>query len=453
MADGILGLGTGKSNTLNQELIDKLKAADRKGQVEPLERDLENLKKENEKKDEIMEKYNALLEAIKNFDLFTTSGINALQQKSASQTGSSVVFDAADVSKLGTGTTTVDIKGLAQRDVFQSNTFDETTRKEGKVDLGTLSIAVGSGDAVNIDTNGKTYDQVLAEINKVKGVSASIEEVGSGTYRIVIKSTNTGTDNALTISGDAGASLGYNDSANHTLVAKNMKAVVDGVEYESSSNTFTISGGLKITATSIGSSSLSVTDDVNGMMDGIQNFVDKYNEFVKMVQEELTNPETPISDKSSIRSLLDGIQNIVLGSFGQGSDEDKVSLFNFGFEMDTNTFELKFDSAKLQKAFDENFDEVYDLFIGKAESKGLGTQLVEYMNDQTRTDGIYDSYEKYLKKREETLNDEKEKAISKLDTKYSTMASQFAEYTAIITKMESSFSGLQLMIAQSKAGN
>lgn len=30
MADGILGLGTGQSTALNQDLIDKLKAAERK---------------------------------------------------------------------------------------------------------------------------------------------------------------------------------------------------------------------------------------------------------------------------------------------------------------------------------------------------------------------------------------------------------------------------------------
>ncbi|RXJ95053.1 flagellar hook protein FliD [Malaciobacter molluscorum] len=450
MADGILGLGTGKSNTLNQELIDKLKAAERKGQVEPLETDLENLKKENEKKDEIMEKYNALLEAIKDFDLFTTSGVNAFQQKSASSSGSSVIFDAPDPAKLDTGTTNVIVTALAQRDVFQSNTFDETARKEGKVDLGTLSIAVGSGDAVNIDTNGKTYDEVLTEIDKIKGVSASIEEVGSGTYRIVIKSTDTGTDNALTISGDAGASLGYNDSANHTVVAKDMKAVVDGVEYVSSSNTINVSGGLKITAVAEGPSSLSITDDVNTMISGIQNFLDKYNELVKMVQEELTNPDTPISDKSSIRNLINGIKEKIMGGFGE---EGKHTIFEFGFEMDTNTYELKFDSEKLQKAFDENFDELYDVFIGRPESKGLGTQLVEYMNDQTRTDGIYYTYDKRLTERKKDLTEEKDAAIEKLDSKYNTMALQFAEYTAIITRMENSFSGLQLMIAQSKAGN
>ncbi|RXJ98579.1 flagellar hook protein FliD [Arcobacter sp. CECT 8986] len=454
MAEGILGLGTGQSTSLNQDLIDKLKEADRKAQVEPLETDLDNLEKESEKKDEIMVKYNDLLDSIKDFDLFNTSGINAFQQKAATASGSSVVFDAADVATLDTGTTSVIVTQIAQKDVYQSNSIDATT-KDATVDAGTLSIAVGSNAATDIDTTGKTYDELATEINNLDGVSASVEQVGSDSFRLIIRSEETGTDNALSITGAASSALGYTtdnttiNEANHTLSAKNMQATVDGVAYDSSSNTITVAGGLKITATTIGESSLSVSDDTNSIIDGINNFVDKYNEFMNMVNDELTDANTPISNKSSLRSLVDGVKNIVLGTFG----DDQNSLFKYGFEMDTNTFDLKVDTAKLQESLENNFDEVYDLFIGKAESKGLGTQLVEYMNDQTRTDGILDTYDDYLTNRKDTLTKEKDDAIEDLDSKYSTMSQQFAEYTSIITKMQSSFSGLQMMIAQSQASS
>lgn len=454
MAEGILGLGTGQSTSLNQELIDKLKAADRKARVEPLENRLDNLEKESDKKDEIMVKYNDLLDSIKDFDLFNTSGINAFQQKAATASGSSVVFDAADVATLDTGTTSVNVTQIAQKDVYQSNSIDAAT-KDATVDAGTLSIAVGSNAATDIDTTGKTYDELATEINNLDGVSASVEQVGSDSFRLIIRSEETGTDNVLSITGAASSALGYTtdnttiNEANHTLSAKNMQATVDGVAYDSSSNTITVAGGLKITATTIGESSLSVSDDTNSITDGINNFVDKYNEFMNMVNDELTDSNTPISNKSSLRSLVDGVKNIVLGTFG----DDQKSLFKYGFEMDTNTFDLKVDTAKLQESLENNFDEVYDLFIGKAESKGLGTQLVEYMNDQTRTDGILDTYDDYLTNRKDTLTKEKEKAIETLDTKYATMSQQFAAYTAIITKMESSFSSLKMMISQSQASN
>ena len=56
-------------------------------------------------------------------------------------------------------------------------------------------------------------------------------------------------------------------------------------------------------------------------------------------------------------------------------------------------------------------------------------------------------------KRETTLNDDKEKAQATLDAKYEQLALQFSSYGTIITQMESSFSGLKMLIQQSTASN
>ena len=54
--------------------------------------------------------------------------------------------------------------------------------------------------------------------------------------------------------------------------------------------------------------------------------------------------------------------------------------------------------------------------------------------------------------REKLLNENKEKAEKSLDVKYQQLALQFSSYGALINQMESSFSGLKLMIQQSVAG-
>ncbi len=46
MADGILGLGSGQAASLNNELIEKLKSAERKARVEPIENNIEAITKE-----------------------------------------------------------------------------------------------------------------------------------------------------------------------------------------------------------------------------------------------------------------------------------------------------------------------------------------------------------------------------------------------------------------------
>jgi flagellar hook-associated protein 2 len=453
MAEGILGLGSGQGASLNQELIDKLKSAERKAQVEPIERKLETWDLEKEKFGEIQTKLNELLEAVKPFDLFVSTGTDAFEQKMASTSGSSVIFDAPDASKLNNGVTTVNVTQLAQKDVFQSNNVTEAT-KNAPINAGNLNITVG-GVTSTFDTTDKTYDELAAEISKKEGMTASVEQVGSDSFRLVIKSSDTGLENALSITGSASQALGYTtdgtaeNAANHILEAKNMKATVDGIDYETATNNLSVDGGLKITALSLGESSINVNDDTAQINTQVTDFVAKYNDFVTMIDDELANQDTPISDKSALRALQTGIKDKIFGTYGTGDDK---SLFNYGFEVDKQG-RLAVDTAKFQDAIDNDFEGLRDLFIGKAEAKGLGTQLKEYLTDSTLSTGLVGRYDTYLTDRKETLTEDKDKAVKTLDSKYNQLSLQFAEYGAIINQMEASFAGLKQMILQSTSQN
>ncbi len=87
---------TGGAASLNGELIQKLYDADSKSKITPIEKSLELIDTEKEKITEINTKVNELLAAIKPFDLFS-SGNNAFEQISANITGTSALFDSADV--------------------------------------------------------------------------------------------------------------------------------------------------------------------------------------------------------------------------------------------------------------------------------------------------------------------------------------------------------------------
>ncbi len=450
MAGGILGLGSGQAASLNQDLIDKLKEAERKAQVEPLEKSLENLVTERENFTEIQNKINELLEAIKPFDLFVSSGTDAFEQKAASTTGDSVIFEAPDVSKLNNGVTTVNVSQLAQKDVFQSDIIDGTT-KNGTVDAGTLNITVG-GVTTSFDTTGKTYQELADEIHSKTGMSASLEQVGSDSYRLIIKSSDTGLDNALKITGEASEALGYTtngttkNEANHILKAQNLEATIDGVDYNVSSNVITVDGGLKITVLKQGEASINVSDDKAQISSQVNLFLEKYNEFVTMIDEAVSNQETQISDKSALRNLQSAIKEKIFGEYGN----DNKSLFNYGFEVDKEG-RLSVNTTTFQNAIDNDFEGLRDLFIGKAEAKGLGTQLKEFLTDSTLSGGIVGRYDAFLNERKDTLSKEKDVAIESLDNKYRQLALQFAEYGAIISQMENSFAGLKQMILQSTA--
>ena len=441
MANGVLGLGAGQAASLNSDLIEKLKTAERKSAVAPIEAKIEKMVKEKETFSTIEKKVAELLESIKPFGLFVSGAVTAFEQKSATTSGDSVTFDAADVKALKKGFTSVDIKTLAQKDVYQTN--DVTGVQKDQV--------IGKGDLIVngqvFKTDNLTYKQLADEINTKEGMSASLEQVGTDSYRLVIKSKESGLDNALLITGDAKSALGLDVTENHKQTAQNMKATVDGVEYNVSSNSLVVDG-LKISANKAGISTINVTEDNSQIEAQMKNFVDKYNELVALIETETLGSDSSLNDRSSIKGIVNQIKDKLFGSYGAAGDK---SVFNFGIELD-KFGGLSIDSKKFNEAVQKDMVGLKDLFIGSAEKKGLGTVLKETLDTMKFVGGVLNSYDAAMKTRETILNENKEKAEKSLDVKYQQLALQFSSYGALINQMESSFSGLKLMIQQSVAG-
>ena len=377
MANGVLGLGSGQASALNSDLIEKLKTAERKSAVEPIEKRIKNITGEKETFSTVKTKVSELLESIKPFDLFVSGGVTAFGQKSATTSGDSVTFDAADLQALKKGITTVSVSQLSQKDVYQSNAVDTTT-KDAVINSGMLSIKAGSAVAEEFDTTNKTYKQLADEITSKTGMNAAVEQVGTNSFRLVIKSEESGIDNKLTITGAASQALGYTtngtaiSTSNHILEAKNMITKVDGVEYNVSSNNITVEG-LKITANKIGDSTINIAEDNTKVETQMKNFITKYNELVALVDTEVFSATSKLDDKASVREVLSQIKSKLFGTYGDSNDK---SMFNYGIELDKYGG-LTLDSTKFNKVVQEDISSLKDLFLGKAEKKGLGTQLKE----------------------------------------------------------------------------
>ena len=207
MANGVLGLGSGQASALNSELIEKLKTAERVSTVAPIETKITKIATEKETFSTIDTKVKELLDAIKPFDLFVSGGVTAFEQKSATTSGDSVTFDAADVKALQKGFTTVNVSQLAQKDVYQSNSVTSAV-KDTVINKGILTIKVDNVTE-NFDTANMTYEQLATAINSKSKMAASVEQVGTNSFRLVIKSEESGLDNKLQITGTASDDLGY----------------------------------------------------------------------------------------------------------------------------------------------------------------------------------------------------------------------------------------------------
>ncbi|MDX4036605.1 flagellar filament capping protein FliD [Aliarcobacter skirrowii] len=197
MAEGILGLGQGQAGALNNDMLEKLKAVDRKATVEPIEKKLEKFDLEREAITNISTKVEDLLSAVKLFSLNQTTSVNAFNQKSASVMGDGVIFDAPDLNLLKNGSMRVQVTQLAQKDVWQSNPISGS--KTDTVNAGIITI-----NGTNIDTSTMSYTKLTEEINKISGVQASLVDSSDGKFRLAIKSTETGTANKINFDSSSG---------------------------------------------------------------------------------------------------------------------------------------------------------------------------------------------------------------------------------------------------------
>ena len=439
MADGILGLGSSGSVDLSSELITKLKTAESTSILDPIKTEQEDTQTEIDALSKIQTMVLELLDLVDDFDLFT-SDTNIFDEVSATTTGSSVSFDATDTSNMEEGTVSIEVTQLAQKDVYQSNTISDTT---ATMDLGTISITIDD-TTYDFSTDGKTYEELVSEMNKNSGLEVSLEQVGDTNYRMVIKSVESGSDNGLTIT-QTDIDLGLEDTDNHVLIAQNLLATIDGIDYEKSSNKVTLESGLIIKAVSEGTSTITIEKDNASVVEGIVSIADKYNNLVDLVNSYILGDEDEnavISDSSTLKTMMSEIKGVLFDSYGL---EDEENLFKYGISFDSDGY-MQVDETELTEALTDNYDDIKELFTGYAEKEGIGTRLKTYLDSLDGIDGLLTAYDDKLDGRLETLKDEYQTASDKLDEKYEQMSTQFAAYTVLITQMENSFASLKSII-------
>ena len=433
---GILGLGSGQAAALNNDLIEKLKVVDTKAFINPIEIKIDKIPLEQKEISEITNKINDLLSTIKKFSLNQSSDINAFDSKEADISGDSVKFDVENIQNIKNGNTIIEVKGLAQKDVWQTNKF---ANENNLMNTGVISVSIGD-TTKEIDTTNMSYKDFSTKLNEL-GVNSSIEKSGNE-YRMVIKSKDTGLENKISFNGELNT-LGLNDEANNVLKAKNLELKVDGIEYSNSTNNIVIDG-LKITAIKEGNSIIDIKEDKTTLTTFMKEFQTKFNEVNELLEKGIYDKSSNIENKSLLRDISNNLKNTL---FGHGNTTDQ-SIFNIGFSLNEKNGNLVFNEKEFEKAINENKSSVKDLFVGVPEKKGIATELDELISNSGITKQLLD-YDLTILTKQDKLNKEKEEALKTIENKYQLMATQFAAYGNIINQMEASFSGFKMLIESS----
>ena len=240
MAGTINSLGVG-SGVLTADMIDKLKNAEKKAIVDPIEAKV----KLTQQKKQALDLLKSLMTTLKSstsaladdtmFSHRTVKGNNSSVEVSANDGVAVQSFSISNIS-------------LAKESVQQSGTFASSTSTVASTD-GTMNLAI-NGQTFNIDyTGGMTLEAFKDKINDVAGeaVTASILQIGDNQYSLIVKSNETGEAQNITMtdkSGNLDANL-----TNKTFSSGDFSTITDVVA-SGGSGTFTVDiGGGNVTST------------------------------------------------------------------------------------------------------------------------------------------------------------------------------------------------------------
>jgi flagellar hook-associated protein 2 len=355
------------------------------------------------------------------------------------------ILKATATSSARPSTLTIDVTALAQNSRHVSQGYDEKTDEVG---TGTLRITVGTTQTdVTIDESNNTVEGVVGAINDSGAdVRAFLLNDGSSSpHRIVVEGTKTGADYDVSLE-----RIGWNGPVpmrpdfTETQDAQNASLTLDPggdeVAIENDTNTFAnVIGGLTLEAISVPSVStpvaVQVTEDEDAVVSAVQDLVAAYNEVVDLIQEQSeVDPETnrggPLIGDVTLVSLQRQLASIVVSVIGEG---DVVSAAQIGLSTDTEG-NLSVDEDKLREKLSAGLEDVAAFLAGSGSfADQLRTVTDTYLKPVTgllvtRIDGTSASIS--------DVADQIQKAEDRLETFEENLVRQF-------TALERAISGFQ----------
>ena len=359
-------LGLGSNGVLSYDTIDKLRAVDEKAQLDPIDAKLTA----NTTKQTDLTALMSLANTLKSTTSALSEEVNYLQRTTT------VSNDAISVAtKAGTTVEnfTMHVDTLASQDIYQSKNFASQTSTITSAN-DTLSLTLGSNTYALDITASTTLTELKDMINEKAGgkITASILNVGgTNPYRLVLKSSATGADNAITLSstGTALADLGLDQSANHLKTAADASFTFNGVTVKRSSNTIDdLLVGTTITLNKIQTdptvnTTVTVTQDWSNITSNLKKLVTSYNDLMSKLKTETAYDTTAktagtFQGVTQINTLSAEIRKQVLGV-----DDTGRGLNNYGVNVNTDGT-LVFDETAFNAKVVANPADVQDYFVG-----------------------------------------------------------------------------------------
>jgi len=436
MAGALSTLGLGSQGVLTNDLLDKLKDADKASIIKPIEQKQKSLTLQKAG-------ITGLKDAISDLSKLSTSlsDISLYQSTKSDVSGDSVSVQSTSSAK--SQTINLDVEQLATRDIQYS--YKKFASKDE---------LFGAGD-ITLDIDGKSYTVSITDTDTVEDVSKKISEQtegkiqssllnvgGAEPFRLVIKSSDTGAKNAITINAD----ISFRHPTGGT--AQDATLRIDGILTRRDSNTFDdLVKGVTITLDKKGQSTIKISQDSEKITKTMGEFVTKYNELLDSVKT-MTNYDADtkvagvLQGSSEIRGMLNSLKDIfstTISAKGKMSEDFGVKVARDG--------KLSLDEDKFKATLADDTSTVQNFFVGAGEEKGIFRKMnTELFQIGTSSNGVLKTLKSGYDAKEKALTQSLERAQKRLDAKYEIMQKRFAAYDAVIGRLSNASSTLTSLI-------
>ncbi|HYR95528.1 MAG TPA: flagellar filament capping protein FliD [Candidatus Binatus sp.] len=374
----------------------------------------------------------------------TTVGGVLVRSASSSDEG---VLTAAAGAGAARGSLTVTVGQLARGSTAGSTVGLPSATATVASGTGSFRFQVGSGAVQTVNVGATTTLQGLAgAINDLgAGVTATAVNLGTTTspdYRLQIVSDSTGSASTIAVVQDD-TSL----AVQATQAGQDASFTVSGFSgtFARSTNSFSdVLPGVTISLKSEGTSTVTVSDDPDKIVEQVKAVVTAFNDIVGFVAGESTVTESKdkksvtlgtLATDSAVRRVLQRLHEVVSEPFA-GASGRYVNLSSVGLATQKDGT-LKLDEAKLRGAVGNDPTAVAELFAGTVGSAGIADDLTSAIDRTNGTGGVLATHDTALDQRIQSLQDQIDSGNRRLDKVEANLRAQFTALETLVSSLQS----------------
>lgn len=347
------------------------------------------------------------------------------------------------------GVYSISVDQKAQSGQEQSGNFASASEL---LNDGTLTVTIGTTvTEVTIDaaTGTNTLEDLASYLtNSVSGVNAYVLDTGSATnpYKMIVTGSDTGVDNALSLSSSQAGSAGEDVTFSTARSAQDAQVTIDGNVVTRASNSFDDAvPGLSLSLLGINTTAFDITvsRDAAAMTTKVTSLVSAHNKLVTFFKKHSgANADPVLAGDQTLRSIQRHLQSAVSAGY---STSNIAGLNSIGLGSNQQG-ELEFDSSDFNSKLGTNWDDVLEMLTGSAGLFGvLQTQIDA---DIDPDDGLIQPRLDSIDARVIEIEDRIEDAERRLVMYEDVLKSQFIAMETTLSKYQATESYLEMQAAQ-----